>query len=181
MRHRIVCGMLLFCAGLLPVMPPAKADSMHGVTFTVTNPDLSGSPGDTLTWNYLVSNNNPAGLDVFALDVNAAAGFADGAPDQSVFDHFGPANIIANGASFTGTLFSFLSDPTVPNSTNTGSFLLTVILQDGQGNFVGDPFDLNEKYSATISTATNVSEPGTLLLLASGLLAGFLVVRRAAQ
>src|SRR4029077_10691308 len=128
-----------------------------------------------------VTDNNSVGLNVFALSVNETALFNGGAPDQAVFDNFGGTNIVSSGAPLTGTLFSFLSDPTVPNSTNAGSFLLTVILQDSQGHFVGMPFDLTEQYSATITSAANVPEPGTLMLLASGLLAGLLISRRAAH
>jgi PEP-CTERM motif len=146
----------------------------------VTNPNLTGSPGDTLTWDYSVANNNPDGLNVFALDVNAPAGFTGGIPDQSVFDLFGATDEVANGASFAGTLFSFHSDLTVPNSTNTGFFDLTVLLLDSQGNLV-NIIDLTDNYSATIASAAAVPEPGTLILLGSGLMVGFLFLRRAAQ
>jgi hypothetical protein len=182
MRHRIVLGMLLFCAGLLAVVVPAKADSMDGVTFTVTTPNLSGHPGDTLTWTYKLTDNNTDGLNVFFADLSTPLGFSvtDGTP-KNTFDNFGGSNIVANGTSFSGTLLSFQSFTTVPNSINTGFFDLTLLLQDSHGNFVGIPFDLVENYSATIAPSANVPEPGTLLLLASGLLAGLLIVRRTAQ
>jgi PEP-CTERM motif len=178
MRQRNLLGILLLCAGMLVVVPAAKADTVDGITFTVTNPDLSGSPGDTLTWDYSVANSS--GLEVIALDVNAPAGFTGGTPDASVFDLFGPTGIIADGSTFTGTLFSFISDPAVSNSTNTGFFDLTVLLLDSQGNFV-NVIDLTDNYSATITSSAAVSEPGTLMLLGSGLLAGLLFLRRAAH
>jgi hypothetical protein len=160
------------------VVPAASADTVDGITFTVTNPDLSGSPGDTLTWDYSVTNSS--GLAAIALALNAPVGFTGGTPDASVFDLFGPTGIITDGSSFSGTLFSFLSDPTVPNSTNTGFFDLTVLLLDSQGNFA-NVIDLTDNYSATITSSAAVPEPGTLMLLGSGLLAGFLILRRAAN
>jgi hypothetical protein len=44
-----------------------------------------------------------------------------------------------------------------------------------------DTIDLFTDYTGTITAATNVPEPSTLLLLASALLAGFLFGRRAAH
>lgn len=178
MRHRNLLGILLLCSGMLAVVPAAKADTVSGITFTVTNPDLSGSPGNTLTWDYSVTNSS--GLEAIALDLNAPAGFTGGIPDASVFDFFGPTGIIGDGNNFSGTLFSFLSDPTVASSTNSGFFDLTVLLLDSQGNFV-NLIDLTDNYSATISSSAAVPEPGTLLLLGSGLLAGLLFLRRAAH
>jgi hypothetical protein len=178
MRHRNLLGILLFCAGILAVVPAAKADTVSGITFTVTNPDLSGSPADTLTWNYSVANSS--GLDAIALDLNAPVGFTGGTPDESAFDLFGPTGIISDGSTFTGTLFSFISDPSVPNSSNAGFFDLTVLLLDSQGNFV-NVIDLTDNYTATITSSAAVPEPGTLMLLGSGLLAGFLLLRRSAH
>ena len=178
MRHRNLVGILLFSLGLLAVVRPANADTVDGITFTVTNPNLTGHPGDTLTWDYSVTNNS-GGLTVFALDVNAPAGFTGGNPDASVFDLFGPTTMIASGASFTGTLFSFISDPLVPSSSNTGFFDLTALLVDSQGSLV-NIIDLTDAYSATIAPAAGVPEPGTMMLLASGFLACMLLSRRSA-
>ena len=181
MHHRFVLGMLFYCAGLLAVVQPVTADTMDGVTFTVTNPNLSGSPGDKVIWNYTLTNNSAGGLEVFFADLSTPAGFnvGDGIPVNS-FDDFGGSNIVANGHTFSGTLYLFQSFPTVPESTNTGFFDLTLFLLDSQNSLV-NIVDFNEKYSATIASSTAIPEPGTLLLLASGLLAGFLVSRRAAH
>jgi hypothetical protein len=178
MLHRILLGALLLCTGLLAAVQVTKADTMDGVTFTVTNPNQTGTPGQTLTWDYLVINNNPDGLDVFFVAVTAPSGFGvnDGIP-LNTFDSFGGTDLVANGTSVSGTLFSFQSFPTMPNSTNTGLFDLTLILL---GN-AGDVIDLTDKYNAIIAPSAAVPEPGTLMLLGSGLLAGFLFLRRAAQ
>ena len=62
--------MLFYCAGLLAVVQPVTADTMDGVTFTVTNPNLSGSPGDKLIWNYTLTNNsaftNPTSIGLYS-------------------------------------------------------------------------------------------------------------------
>jgi hypothetical protein len=181
MRHRIVLGMLLFCTGLLAVVQPAKADTIDGVTFTLTSPDLTGRPGDPLIWNYNLINNEPGGLDALIVNVNVPAAFnvGDGLP-QLFLNTSGQPPIVANGTTQTDTLYEFLSNPLVPNSTNTGSFQVDVWLLDSQG-FLVNTIQFNENYSATITSSTSVPEPGSLLLLASGLLAGLLVSRRAAH
>jgi hypothetical protein len=181
MRHQIVLGMLLFCAGVLAVAPPANADTMDGVSFSLTSASLSGSPGDTLIWNYTMTNNNTDGLDALIFDVNPAPGFtsSDGLP-LLFLDNSGQPPIAFNGNTLTDTLFEFISDPLVANSTNTGFFQVDVLLLDNQGNPVNQIL-FNEDYSATITSSTSVPEPGTLLLLASGLLTGFLACRRTAH
>jgi hypothetical protein len=181
MLHRILLGTLVLCTGLLAAVQAAKADTMDGVTFTVTNPNQTGTPGQTLTWDYSVINKNPDGLDVFFVAVTAPSGFGvnDGIP-LNTFDSFGGTDLVANGTSVSGTLFSFQSFTTMPNSTNTGLFDLTLILQDSLGNPV-NVIDLTDNYSAVIAPSAAVPEPGTLMLLGSSLLAGFLFLRRAAQ
>jgi hypothetical protein len=175
MRNRNLLGTLLFCLGILAFEQPAKADSVDGVTFTLVNANLTGSPGDTLTWGYNVSN--ASGFQILGLFVSGGI-FGGGTPDALAFDGFGPAGTIDDGSSLQGTLFSFTSDPLVSSSLNSGQFDLTVLLFDA--NF--DVIDLFADYTGTIAPATsNVPEPDTLMLLGSGLLAGLLFLRRAAH
>jgi hypothetical protein len=173
MRHRNLLGTLLFCLGILVFAQPAKADTVDGVTFTLVNASLTGNPGDTLTWDYNVTN--ASGVQILGLFVNGGL-FSGGTPNGLAFDGFGASGTIDDGSSLKGELFSFASDPLVSSSFNTGQFDLTVLLFDTNLSVI----DLFADYTATISPATSrVPEPGTLLLLTSGLLVGFLVSRRA--
>ena len=52
-----------------------------------------------------------------------------GTPDASTFDVFGGP--LLNSVTLNGPLFAFVSDPMVPNSFNSGTFSLTVLLSDG--------------------------------------------------
>jgi hypothetical protein len=175
MRNRNLLGTLLFCLGILAFEQPAKADTVDGVTFTLVNANPTGSPGDTLTWDYNVSN--ASGFQILGLFVSGGI-FSGGTPNALAFDGFGASGTIDDGSSLQGVLFSFASDPSVSSSFNSGQFDLTVLLFDTNL----DTIDLFADYTGTISPAAmNVPEPSTLLLLASALLAGFLFCRRAAH
>jgi len=174
MRHLTLLGAMLFCLGSLALVQPAKADTVDGVTLNLVKATLTGTPGDILTWDYSVSN--ASGVQIKGLSVSGGI-FLGGTPIALAFDNFnnGP---IADGSSLQGVLFSFASDPSVQDSFNSGKFELTVLLFDA--NF--DTANLSADYSGTIRPATtNVPEPGTLVLLAGGLLAGLLISRRAAH
>jgi hypothetical protein len=174
MRYRNLLGTLVFCLGILAFEQPAKADTVDGVTFTLVNANLTGSPGDTLTWDYNVSN--ASGFQILGLFVSGGI-FSGGTPNALAFDGFGASGTINDGSSLQGVLFSFASDPSVSSSFNSGKFDLSVLLFDTNL----DTPDLFVDYTGTIAAATNVPEPSTLLLLASALLAGFLFSRRAAH
>jgi len=165
MRQRILLRTMLFCLTLLAFCGLARADgidSLDGVTFTLVQANPSGNPGDKLTWMYDVTNDS--GYQIAGLYVNAGL-FIGGTPNAGAFDDFGPSGIINNDSSLEGVLFSFASDPTVANSVNTGQFDLGILILDPNG----DQIDLYQTYSATISPATPVPEPGALPLLAVGL------------
>jgi hypothetical protein len=169
MSVRNLLGVVLLCLVLLVSTQPARAD---GITFTLVSADLTGTPGSTLTWQYDVTNTS--GQSIFANTVDATPAFTGGTADSSVFDFFFPLptsdGSIPTGTSLIGTLYSFVSDPTVSNSFNSGVFDLSVILADGTS------VDLSANYTATIAPAAAVPEPRTVVLLALGLVA--LVVGR---
>jgi hypothetical protein len=177
MHLRTIFGILVGCLGLILFAGTAQADTESAgtgsITFNLVKADLTGNPGSLLIWQYDVTNNSGEGIQ--GLYVNGGS-WLNGNPDSSVFDLFGgPGSKISDGNSLIGILFYFTADTLPPNSFNSGMFDLGVSLDDGK------VVDLFAKYTATISPTTNVPEPGTLLLLASGLLAGFLTSRRAAQ
>jgi len=163
MRQRIFLGTFLLCLGLLCLMQPAKADTMDDITFTLSSANLSGTPGSVLTWTYTLTDNNtdPDVAYILTTDVNST-GFdpATGMPDSSVF-----TPVFLTSGVGDGTLFAFDSNPAVPNSFNSGSFILTVDLLDAGFNTISE-IDLTESYTATIGT---VPEPGAFTFLALGL------------
>lgn len=149
----------------------AQADTVDGITFSLVNADLTGHPGDVLTWQYSVTNNS--GGTIYGNSIDAFA-WSSGTGDPTPFDFFGAG--IANGASLIGPLYSFDSDPAVANSFNSGIFDLSVLLADGVTTV-----DLHANYSATITPGSaRVPEPSSWILLAlSAGFAGLLALRRA--
>lgn len=127
------------------------------ISFSLVNPDLTGTPGSTVTFQYQVTNNS--GADIFAAGLNAGS-FTDGTADASVFDAFNFAGI-ADGETLTGPLFAFTADPAVPSSFNFGTFDLTV----ADSTFTNTT-DLFADYTVTI--ASNAPEPSTLGLVMVG-------------
>jgi hypothetical protein len=175
MRVRNLLAIMVLCLGMFGGLQPAKADTVDGVSFTLVQADLNGSPGDTLTWQYNVVNNS--GFDIFANGVDSSI-WSGGTGDASPFDFFAPAGfVIPDKASLLGgTLFSFISDPGVTNSFNSGVFDLFVQLSDPNGTVL----DLTANYTATITTSTPVPEPSFLALLTTAVLAAamFFALRR---
>ena len=140
----------------------ATAAEAGPISLSLLNPNLTGTPGSTVTFQYQVTNNS--GAAIFAAGLNSGS-FVSGTADASVFDafNFGP---IADGATLTGPLFAFTADPAVSNSFNAGTFDLTVT----DATFTNST-DLFADYTVTITS--NTPEPSTLgfTVLGVGLLA----------
>jgi|SRR6516225_3203466 hypothetical protein len=176
MRVRNLLGITVICLGLVTGAQPARADTVDGVSFTLVQTALNGSPGDTLTWQYNVVNNS--GFNIFANKVESSI-WHGGTGDASPFDFFEPTGfVIPNQGSLSGgTLFSFISDPGVNSSSNSGAFDLFVQLSDPHSTVL----DIPANYTATITSSTPVPEPSMLALLITAMFAaaGLFALRRA--
>ena len=128
------------------------------ITFGLGQPNVNGTPGSTVTFQYSVTNNS--GGILYGLAINADP-FVSGVPHANVFDGFGAG--IPNGTTLNGPLYSFTADPLIANSLNSGTFDLTVLLADGITTQ-----DLFANYTVTIQSG-NAPEPATASLLLAGL------------
>ena len=145
---------------LLLTLVSALAVFADPITFTLVQSDLVATPGETVTWEYDVTNNS--GDTIFGLAINADP-FVDGTPDATPFDFFGAG--IPDGQSLTGPLFSFTADPAVSNSVNSGTFDLLVLTDSGATE------DLFASYSVTVEPATTATpEPSSIIVIMLGCL-----------
>jgi len=178
----ISAGLLaLFCALL---SPGVRADGTGLGDLTITLPTISGSAGDTIVVGGTLTNSSSNPL------------------------FFSSDSVTFNNTAMSGTAdvaFNGIFDPTLltiaGSSTQTLSDLFTVFIAPGAtpGLYDMNFYDLlggidpactlgfcgvqlgTVEFSVNVQGPVPTPEPGTLLLLASGLLAGMLVVRRAAQ
>lgn len=172
-----VFAFLLILSGVLLSISPTMA---YNWTFVLTpSGDLSGAPGETLTWGYMIVNESTAWLDLCSIDSDDWTLL--GLP-TSLFDF----PTIGPGAWADGNLYSFALDSNeLVGSVNSGGFTVA-------GNWYdADPYDPNNvevhsldtefdtddnvrtaAYSATVASPSGgvIPEPSTLLLLCSGLL-----------
>jgi hypothetical protein len=145
--------------------------------------DVSGSAGSTVGWGYTISNNTPNWLEPLSL---SAGSFSDGTPNL-IFNYpdIGPNSSVAEDFSLVTTpscssppcgLYEFAWASNAPAGTvNSGAFVVSSDYFSGNpanptSTDLGAAPDASADYSASVSSAVTVTpEPGTLLLLVTGI------------
>jgi hypothetical protein len=188
---RIMKSKFLTGAGLLALLcvllsPVVRADGTGLGDLTIGLPAISGSAGDTIVVLGTLTNTSSNTLD-FANDSvtfnnTALGGFADLAFNGIL--GFGPSSI-SGTSTLTGVdLFTV----TIANDAAPGTYDVNFyeVLGGTDANCTLDS-TLCGVQLGTVEFTVNVQgvvptpEPGTLMFLGSGLMAGLLVFRRAAQ
>jgi hypothetical protein len=183
----IVAGLVALLGALLS--PAAKADGTGAGDVTISFPSITGTIGETITVFGSLKNSSSNTLDftddfVTVNNPKALTGFGD--VFLNALLDAGPGSIGGNSTLTNVDLFRIM----IASDAAPGSYVLnTYILEGGPDascNTVFDP-SLCSVQLGTVQLTVNVEgsvqtpEPGTLMLLASGLLAGLVVLRRAAQ
>lgn len=187
---RIMKSKFLISAGLLALLcallsPAVRADGTGLGDLTITLPTISGSAGATIVVLGNLTNSSlntlDFGSDSVAFDNKTAL---NGSADFVLSTIFGPnPSSIGENSTLTGVdLFSVM----IANNAAPGLYNLNFYDLLG-GTDAGCTLGFCGVQLGTIEFSVNVKgvvatpEPGTLLLLASGLLAALLVIRRATQ
>ena len=152
----------------------AAADSLT-YTFNVIPPSgaVSGGPGATVGWGYSITNNSST-EDLVTTDLNAGV-FLYGAPSLLfLFPIVSPNATVSEDflADTTGLYQETFLPGIPPGSIDTGVFTLSAEFCTNPTNpdTCRTTADALVGYSATASAETTVPEPGTVSLLAAGLL-----------
>jgi hypothetical protein len=148
--------MFLLAVSLL--VAPALADTIN---LSLTTPTQTGSPGSTLTFGATVSAPLANGAAVFLNSDN----FGDNIPGSLIDDAgflFSFPLSLNPGGSFTGTLFSVALPFNLSPGTYNGFF---EILGGASGNAQNSLATVDFQ----INASSPVPEPGTWLLLVTGL------------
>jgi len=191
---RIAKSKFIIAAGLMALLgvllsPAAKADGTGLGDVTISLPTITGSAGETFTVFGSLTNSSSNRLDftddfVTFSNPKALTGFGD-VFFNSLLDA-GPGSIGGNSTLTNVDLFKII----IAGDAAPGLYVLnTYVLEGGPDVSCNVAFDpsLCSVRLGTVQLTVNVQgsvptpEPGTLMLLASGLLAALLGFRRAAQ
>jgi hypothetical protein len=180
---RVIATVSVLCAGLLLAARPADADS---IDFTATASAPVSSPGTTVGWSYSITNNTSNILVATGLDAgnfNPNSGIIDTgslfdfpiiAPDSMVAQPYDPIN-------FTGLAQFTWSVTAPPGTVESGQFFLDLYTSDANGDPLAFFGTFNTPFSISTPNIIPAPEPGSLILLASGLLGLLLLLRRGSR
>jgi hypothetical protein len=187
---KIMKSKFLASAGLLALLcallsPGVRADGTGLGDLMITLPTISGNPGDMITvfgnLTNTSSNTLDFGNDFVTPNSTAIVGVGDVA--FNAFLDLGPASITGNSTLTGVDLF------TITILTHTPGLYDVNFYEVHGGTDANCTLDFTKcgvqlgkvEFAVNVQGVVPTPEPGTLILLASGLLAGLLVIRRAVQ
>jgi hypothetical protein len=173
-----------FLLGLLvlAIAGGARADDTYSFSIVPTGGAVSGTPGSTVGWGYSLTNNSTTDflltLGVSEDSVLDLLGTVDTtifdlpivAPLGTVSENYDPIN----PAGMFGLSQLFLDPGLTPGTTATGHFFIDAVFCDVTLTICSNTIETESAavpVTATSPGGTPISEPSSILLLASGLCA----------
>ena len=166
---RSLAVLALMAVGML-LVPGARADSWT-ITLIPPGGDISGPAGSTIGWGFTIDNQSDSTLFLDSVDADV---FQHATPNAGVFSfpEVDPnSSLTIDYVMGTDGLYEITWDADAPTGfVNSGFFLVTAEWCDSSGFCSAAP-DQTAAYSATVTSANAVPEPGTAILLGAGLAA----------
>lgn len=168
MRHAFAA--IFLTAFLFASVPVALADSLQ-FTLIPSNGDISGGPGSTIGWGYVITNQSSG--DWLVTTGLSPDSFLHGTPAMLfTFPIIGPGQNATEAFNPTAGagLYQLHWDSNAPNGfVNSGDFILAAQWWTGDpttgGTFIADAPDTSAPYSAAVGPFATVPEPSKLMLL----------------